>query len=146
MDLANVRPISGGAGTAGADHRVLVWEISKAPSKAKLVVTNSIELEPFGEYFGGISLSPDGKSLIVGGKNVGVWDLAARQKTMTLAGGCGDFSSDGRKTATGGAELGTEGRVWDSQTGKELAKLRGGHDSEVSVVQWWSGTITMQRG
>lgn len=120
--------------TVGGDRRVLLWDLTTGPSNAGLSVSAPKTIEPFGEQLGGACLSPDGERLLVFDTDVSLWDVSKDQKLLTVAGRCGDFAPDGRRFVTGGGKLGTDGRVWDAESGEELLKLVGGHAHEMSLV------------
>lgn len=120
--------------TVGADFRALIWDIAETSPDTDFTASQSITIDLARDKPGSICLSPKGDRLLIGGTNVALWDLAAKRELFVFGGACANFAPDGRRFATGGGELGTEGRVWDADSGKELVKLIGGHAREISIV------------
>src|SRR5262245_50437356 len=111
------------------------------------VVTGK-ELSAFSGHVGdvkSVAFSPDGRKLASGslhstGGDIKIWEIATKQEIVTLNGnGHVAFSPDGRKLATlgEGSVSPTEGwntaKLWDADTGKELATLKG-HENDISSI------------
>lgn len=111
--------------TTGLDGKFLVWP-------AQLPLQSSLYKLPIasGEVWA-LALSPDGKTLAVGGKNglVELWDLATLQRQRKLEGfggtvDCLDFSADGKLLAAAGWRE-KSAVVWHVESGEVARKVTG---------------------
>jgi len=137
------------AGTSGAGGElqeageVWVWDAGTGKALHTFSVKPNTE---YGEWASAadVAVSPDGKQVAVPvtagsrgapagiiieetGASVHVWDLASGKRTQPVKGlkasvGRVVFSPDGKRLATAGSDKAV--RVWDVETGKELAALQ----------------------
>jgi WD40 repeat protein/serine/threonine protein kinase len=75
-----------------------------------------------------VAMSPDGKRVASGGREVKVWDAQTGQQLFSLRGHVGDiyslaFSPDGKRLASGSEDKTV--KIWDAQTGQEVLTLKG---------------------
>jgi WD40 repeat protein len=123
--------------TVSHDKTIRVWDVNTgAPARVLRPPTGSGKI---GEYFG-VALSPDGKTLAVGGYygRVFLIDLPSGQMLHFLVGHSNsvnglEFSPDGRSLAT--ASFDKTVRIWDVATGKTVRTLTG-HTGGVNAVRF----------
>jgi WD40 repeat protein len=96
-----------------------------------------------GRHKGGavhVTFSPAGDRVASSGDDgmVKVWDAASGRLLLTLRahrqGAASDYSPDGRRLATCGADDDNAVRVWDAETGREVLTLRGHANAVVRVA------------
>lgn len=117
--------------------KLTVWNVTSG-KKIKELLDFSLELQKHGTWFNisGITLSPDGKSLIAGyskdfvnQKTFMIWDTSTWTLQRTFSGGnLGPdftvvFSPDGKRFTTSGGSGIHEPSIWDFNTCKMLLSL-----------------------
>jgi RNA polymerase sigma factor (sigma-70 family) len=143
--------------SSGTESVVKTWDVRANREIAKTV-------GPGGRFFGGVALSPDGKTFATGIDPVGdtsemdvkIWDFATGKQVgpalhhMEYISGI-DFSPDG-KTVLIGSNLRKPDetrtgviRLWDVATGKETATLRA-HNGKVNSVTFTRDGKTFASG
>jgi WD40 repeat protein/serine/threonine protein kinase len=133
--------------TAGADHRVLLWD----PAKVQPIdVNRRLEGKPdlpvdFREFAGRrapvktVAFSPDGKSLAAGGEDnvVIIWDVATGELRHSLRGHASavascEFSRDGEELLTAGRDKLI--KLWRPATYAETRSLGSGANADAEAV------------
>jgi len=115
-----------------AVHQATIWDT--ATGKPLVTLPESILA---GVYYG--TFSPDGRRLLITAGKMAIWDAETGSELVALAQsqepgqspGRASFSPDGRAVVAPCEDKAA--RVWEAQTGKELAVLKG-HDLAVTSV------------
>jgi WD40 repeat protein len=87
-------------------------------------------------FFSSSAFSPDGKRIVSGGIYLNVWDSVSGTELMTIHGHKDwitsvSFSSDGKRIISVSRD---SIKIWDAETGVEVATLRRGHESITESV------------
>ncbi|HVX62808.1 MAG TPA: hypothetical protein VHC19_19470 [Pirellulales bacterium] len=122
--------------TAGADWKVKLWDLPKAGDAAAKPLAANAEWGPLAGLPLSLSFSPDGSRLLVGHDYCEVWDVSEGKAIRQLPGSWAAFAPGGQTIATGGGELKNAARVWDAETGKERARLIGGHRFQLTALAY----------
>jgi len=117
--------------TAADDRTFKIWDLPEDRILQAKPLASRFTVNNLAEPALCLRFSPDNTKLMVCYGKAELWDIATRQRLLTVPGISGDFSPDGKRFATGGGdpEVANEIRVWETSSGRELLHLQGG-DSE----------------
>jgi WD40 repeat protein len=149
-------PRGGALATAG-EKDIVVWDVAQHSKLASFPAGNGGN----GGGAGPIAVSPDGRTLAIGGVDstkIILWDLVRRVQVSTLAiqppgqtapAATGNFalafSPDGQTLAANGPD-GSDILLWDTSSGVPVADLRGGHDRGVFSLTFSPDGRTLASG
>lgn len=119
--------------TAAADWKVMLFDLPDADPAAKVPAANAT-WGPFAGLPVGLAFSPDGRRLLVSHEYCEVWDVAEGKMIRQVPGSRVAFAPNGRTFSTGGGELVGDARIWDAESGEELARLVGGHHYALTTL------------
>jgi WD40 repeat protein/serine/threonine protein kinase len=118
------------------DGTIKIWEPG---------VDHTAPLALEGRHNDKIGFSPDGKYIVTGGKNIGIWDTATGNKVMSVdgSGGFASFSPDAQRIISAD---GNDINVSDASSGKKLMTLSGHEDTIWSMSYSSDGTRIVSGG
>jgi uncharacterized caspase-like protein len=120
--------------TAGADGRILLWDVSTLGTPG--LIAPAEKKEPPAEVTC-LAFHPQGKILAAGrGTHIDLWDVASRKCLHTLTSHsktvtCITFIGDGSLLASGSQDHTV--KLWETETGEEAHTMKG-HTAEVTAV------------
>ncbi len=102
--------------SAGGDSTARLWDVATGREVRRFV-------DPKSEWIGSVAISPDGKTLVTGGRTVRVWDVASGQEAYGLPYRSANvaLSQDGKTLAVAAGE---GIHVWDLAQGRELRQVK----------------------
>jgi len=128
-------------GTMGGT--IQLWD---AATGEEIMVLQAGHGEPYSsnkDQIYSVAFSPEGKRVVSGGRTIDVWDVATgqRSKTIDYGGTIRDvtFSPDGRQIASSSWDH--TARVWDIESGDELATLEGHRAGVMCIAYSPDGTM-----
>jgi WD40 repeat protein len=121
--------------SASDDGQIKWWDLPAQPASTAKPPVSRLTFSYSDVAPRGVSISPDGARVAVSLMNTDVIDAATGKRVYSVGGMCGAFSHDGERLCTGSfAPNFTQAKIWDAQSGKELAVLQGGHTHPVDAI------------
>jgi WD40 repeat protein len=123
--------------SASNDLSFKIWDLPTNPESAqKTLISRRTGRASANFGFEIAAFSADARAFLVTTNGMTeIWDVESMQKRLAVPGLMAAFVGDGSRFVTAsGQHLRNEARLWETDSGKELARMQGGHSDFISVV------------
>ncbi len=119
-----------------ADRTVLLWKFPSSTSRDATKIFSRVLSDEFSSEITSLRFFENGASLLCSTKETTqLWTTKTLKSTLSVPGSIAVYSADFSRFACGGGlKSKTEVRIYTSESGREIARLTGGHQDTISAM------------